>query len=457
MSNSQVSPTAEHKLQRSLTLGDATAIVVGSMIGSGVFLKASAIAEILPNPWLILFVWLLSGLLTLGGALVMAELGAMMPEAGGIYLYLTRAYGPFIGFIFGWSLLAVLQTGSIAGMAAGSIQSLLVLNPGIEPYQTQLAGLLIAGLTIVNVISLKSSARLQNVLTIAKVIGIGLLAFGSLLLGGVSTSNFTATEPKQALGLLGILSAIGLCMSKSLWAYDGWANLGFVTGELKEPQKNLPRAIGVGVTLVIVVYMVINATYHLVLPMVEVQVSKSVAVDVVKKLLGDKGTLIMSILTFVSMAGALNSSVLSAPRVYYAMAIEGKFPKALGAVHKSFKTPHIALIVQGIWSIVLLSHWGTFEALTDNVIFVFWIFYGMGAGAVILLRNKEPQAERPYKSLGYPWVPIVFIIAAVLLTINTLTSSWRESSEALLLVFSGAIIYPFFMRSKKKAELTSNP
>lgn len=439
---------SDQRLQRSLTLNDAIAIVVGSMIGSGVFLKASAIAEILPSPWLILLVWLLSGLLTLGGALVMAELGAMMPEAGGLYLYLHRAYGPFLGFLFGWSLLAVLQTGSIAGMAAGSIQCLIVLKPGIEPYQTPLAALLIAGLTLLNLVSVKSGAKVQNILTVAKVLGIGLLVVGAFLLGGTSTTNFTSahTQPLQTLGLL---SAIGLCMTKALWAYDGWANVGFVTGELQEPQRNLPKAIALGVALVLIVYILINAVYHLVLPMSEVQSSKSVAVDVAKHLLGPKGTLAMTILTFISMAGALNSSVLSAPRVYYAMAIEGRFPKPLGWVHATFKTPYIALIVQGLWSIALLSHWGTFERLTDNVIFVFWIFYGLGAGAVLWLRKKEPLAERPYRSVGYPWVPIIFILAAILLTINTLLSSWTESREALLLVISGAIIYPFF-RGKAK-------
>jgi APA family basic amino acid/polyamine antiporter len=432
------------RLQRQLTLTDATAIVVGSMIGSGIFLKAAGIAELVPHPPLILAIWLASGLLTLGGALVIAELGAMMPEAGGLYVYLRRAYGPFVGFLFGWSLLAVLQTGSIAGLAAGSVQGLEVLEPRIGEFRFALAAALIVLMTGLNVVSVKSGARVQNILTLAKVLGIGFLVSGAFLLAGASTSNFTPAAP-LAMNV-GLLGAIGLCMTKALWAYDGWVNLGFMAGELKEPQRNLPRAIGIGIGLVIVVYTLTNAAYHFVLPLDVVQGSKSVAVDVAKKLLEQKGTLAMSVLTFVSMAGALNSSILSAPRAYYAMAQDGKFPQVIGAVHPTFKTPYVALIVQGLWAIVLLSFWGTFETLTDNVVFVFWIFYGLGAGAVLRLRAREPYTHRPYKVIGFPWVPGVFIAAAVLLTANTLVQAPKQSAQALVLVLSGAVLYAIFDR-----------
>lgn len=435
---------SQERLERRLTLTDAIAIVVGSMIGSGIFLKASEIANIIPHPSLILLVWLASGLLTLGGALVVAELGAMMPEAGGLYVYLKRAYGPFVGFLFGWSLLAVLQTGSIAGLAAGAVQSLSALEPGIDAYRFPLAATLIVMLTGLNVLSVKSGARVQNILTLAKVLGIGILVAGAFLLGGGSTENFTPTST-QTLNL-GLLGAIGLCMTKALWAYDGWVNLGFMAGELKSPQENLPKAIGMGIAFVISVYVVTNAAYHFVLPLDVVQNSKSVAVDVAKKLLGMKGTLVMAILTFVSMAGALNSSILSAPRAYYAMAQDGKFPEVIGTVHSTFKTPYVALILQGIWSIGLLSWWGTFERLTDNVVFVFWIFYALGAGAVLRMRAKEPHTHRPYRVIGYPWVPVVFLVAATLLTFNNISQAPKESAQALLLVLSGAIFYAIWSK-----------
>lgn len=430
------------RLQRQLSLTDAVAIVAGSMIGSGIFLKASGIATLVPHPPLVILIWLFSGLLTLGGALVIAELGAMMPEAGGMYVYLRRAYGPFVGFLFGWSLLAVLQTGSIAGLAAGAVQGLEKLLPEIEPYRFPLAVALIVLLTGLNVLSVKSGARMQNVLTVAKVVGIGFLVLGAFFLGGASIGNFT---PQAPLALnIGLLGAIGLCVTKALWAYDGWVNLGFMAGEMTKAQKNLPRAIGIGVGMVIVIYTLTNAAYHFVLPLAEVQGASSVAVNVAERLLGNKGILAMSVLTFVSMAGALNSSILSAPRAYYAMAQDGRFPEKIGAIHPTFKTPYIALIVQAVWSVVLLTKWGTFEKLTDNVVFVYWIFYAMGAAAVLRLRAKEPHTHRPYKALGYPWVPIVFIIAAGLLTVNNVYQAPRESAEALFLVLSGGVMYGLF-------------
>ena len=431
---------SQERLERRLSLGDATAIVVGSMIGSGIFLKASEIARILPHPPLILVVWVVAGLLTLGGALVIAELGAMMPEAGGLYVYLRRAYGPFVGFLFGWSLLAVLQTGSIAGLAAGAMQSLGVLAPDIKPYEFWLATALILTLTGLNVLSVKSGARVQNVLTIAKVLGIVILVGGAVLMGGASVDNI---QP-QPIPTAGLLGALGLCISKALWAYDGWVNLGFVAGELRDPQKNLPKAIAIGIGLVVLVYALTNATYHLVLPMEVVQQSESVAVEVARKLIGNGGLLAMSVLTFVSMAGALNSSIMSAPRVYYAMAQDGRFPPIMGSVHPSFRTPHIALIIQGFWSIGLLALWGSFSTITDNVVFIFWIFYALGAGAVLRMRKLEPHTHRPYRAVGYPWVPLVFILAAVCLTSNTLYQSFKESSQALVLVVTGAILYPLF-------------
>ncbi len=443
---------SQERLERRLNLGDATAIVVGSMIGSGIFLKASEIARILPHPPLILAVWVVAGLLTLGGALVVAELGAMMPEAGGLYVYLRRAYGPFVGFLFGWSLLAVLQTGSIAGLAAGAMQSLGVLAPGIEPFEFWLATALIATLTALNILSVKSGARVQNILTIAKVLGIAILVGGAVLMGGASVENM---QP-QPIPTAGLLGALGLCVSKALWAYDGWVNLGFVAGELRDPQKNLPKAIAIGIGLVITVYALTNAAYHFVLPMDVIQKSDSVAVEVARKLIGNGGLVAMSVLTFVSMAGALNSSIMSAPRVYYAMAQDGKFPPIMGSVHPSFRTPHVALFVQGLWSVGLLALWGKFSTITDNVVFIFWIFYALGAGAVLRMRALEPHTHRPYRAVGYPWIPYVFIFAAVCLTANTLHQAFAASAQALVLVITGAILYPLFksppMESNNEAE-----
>lgn len=439
-----------NKLQRSLTFVDAMGIVVGSMIGSGIFLKASGIAQILASPMLILLVWLISGLLTLAGALVIAELGAMIPEPGGLYVYLNRAYGPFVGFVFGWSLLAVLQTGSIAGLAAGSVQTLQSLFPGLEPYAFLFAATLIALLTTVNIVSTVGGARVQNILTLAKVLGIGFLVAGAAILDGGSAANLSPPEP--VLLNVGLLGVIGLCITKALWAYDGWVNLSFVAGEVQQPQRNIPRAVGIGIAIVVSIYLVTNAAYHFVLPLEAVAKSDSVAVEVARKLLGAPGTLAILTLTFVSMVGALNSSILSAPRVYYAMAIEKRFPSPFAKVHPKFHTPHYALAIQGLWATGLLMLWGTFETLTDNVVFVFWVFYALGAGAVIVMRRKAPDLPRPYKVIGYPVIPIIFIIAAVCLTANTLYLAPKQSAQALVLVFSGAILYPFLDKSRNEKK-----
>lgn len=438
----QMSETdSPEKLQRSLGLVDATSIVVGSMIGSGIFLKASGIAQLIASPALILVVWLVAGLLTLSGALVIAELGAMIPEAGGLYVYLHRAYGPFVGFVFGWSLLAVLQTGSIAGLAAGSVQSLLGFLPGLEAYAFPLSASLILLLTGINIVSAVGGAKVQNVLTLAKVLGIAFLVLGAAALPGGSVENLSAPAP-LALNI-GLIGALGLCITKALWAYDGWVNLSFVAGEVQNPQRNIPRAVGVGIAIVISVYLATNAAYHYVLPLEAVKESSSVAVSVATRLLGSPGTLAITVLTFVSMVGALNSSILSAPRVYYAMAVEKKFPSPFARVHPQFHTPYVALAIQGLWSIGLLVLWGTFEALTDNVVFIFWVFYGLGAGAVIIMRRKAPELPRPYRVVGYPFVPVIFILAASLLTANTLYQAPAQSAQALGLVLSGALLYPF--------------
>ncbi|MBI3925916.1 MAG: amino acid permease [Armatimonadetes bacterium] len=432
------------QLPRRLNLVDAIAIVVGSMIGSGIFLKASEIAHLLPDPAIVVAVWVAAGALTLCGGLVMAELGAMYPHSGGLYVYLREAYGSFFAFVFGWSLLAILQTGSIAGMAAGAAQSLTVLWPEIEPVRTLLAAGLIVLLTLVNIASLKAGARVQNLLTSAKVLGILLLVGGAVAMGHTDTANF-APEGVQPAGAA-LIGAFGLCMIKALWAYDGWVNLSFVGGELREPQRNLPRAVGLGVVVVIMVYLATNVVYHLALPVSAVQASSSVAVEVAREMMGATGALALTILTFVSMAGALNSSILSAPRVYYAMALDRLFFPIVAAVHPRFATPYVALALQGAWSLALLVWWQNFSRITDNVIFIFWIFYALGALAVIILRHKRPDRERPYRAVGYPWLPVAFVAAALWLTLNNIWLDPANSAQALVLVASGALLYPLFRK-----------
>lgn len=432
------------ELPRRLRWPDAAAIVVGSMIGSGIFLKASAIAKLLPDPRWVLAVWVISGLLTFFGALAFAELGAARPRAGGLYVYLHDAYGPLMGYLFGWSLLAVLQTGSIAGLAAGVAQTLSGLYDWSDATEIGVAGLLIVAVSLVHLVSTRAGANLQNLLTVTKCAGILVLMGGGFFLARGTLANLLPEAP-QALPV-GLAGAFGLAMVKALWAYDGWVNATFMAGEVKDPQRSLPRALLLGTGAVTVIYVLTNAAYHYALPVADVQAAKSVAVTVAERMAGLKAALAMAALTAISMAGTLNSSAMSGPRVYYAMARDGLFLPALGALHPRFRTPYVAVIVQCFWALALLAWWGTFERLTDNVVFVYFLFYALGAGAVLIERRRRPDRELPYRTPGYPVVPLIFVATAAWLTVNTLVQAPRDALQALGLLGLGLLLYPLMRR-----------
>jgi len=441
-------------LPRTLGAFDATTIVVGSIIGSGIFLKASKIATLVPDPWIVLAVWIVSGILTLFGALTLAELGARNPRAGGLYVYLGDAFGPFVSFLFGWCMLLVLQTGSMASLAAGVAQA-FGAQVGLSPTQAlTLAGALIVLFSGINLVSVRAVANIQNVFTVAKSLGVLLLIFGAFVLGRGSLANF-AHHPPPPVGMA-LVSAFGLAMVKSLWAYDGWANVSFMAGEVRDPARNLPRALAAGTLFVIFVYVTVNAAYHWVLPVEAIQASKSVARDVAIAFLGASGGVALTVIPIVSMLGTLNSSVLSGPRVYFAMARDRLFFSQVSAIHPRLRTPHVSILVQCAWALVLLARWQTFETLTDNVVFIFWIFYGLGAAAVIRMRTREPHADLPYRTPAYPWLPAAFIVGAAFLTVNTivqsLTGGDSSAMEALLLLLTGVIAYPFFRSAQRRSE-----
>ncbi len=436
------------ELPRKLGAFDAATIVVGSMIGSGIFLKASTIAAHVPDPRLVIGVWLVSGALTFFGALAMAEHGAMRPRSGGLYAALHEAYGPFVAFLFGWSLLAILQTGSIAGLAAGVVERALTAEIGLSPRAATLtAGALVVAFSALNLVSVRATAGVQNAFTVTKSLGILLLVFGGFALAQGSAANLAPVGRPQGSWA----SAFGLAMIGSLWAYDGWINLSFVAGEVREPQRNIPRALLAGTIFVAVVYALTNLAYHWVLAVPEVQAAKNPARALALRFLGPSGALLMTAVVAVSSLGTLNSSVLAGPRVYFAMARDKLFFPAVAAVHPRFRTPHVSIVLQCVWSLALLARWKTFDALTDNVVFIFWIFYGLGAGAVMLLRRRAPDAARPFRTPGYPLVPLAFIAGALFLTGNTVYDSIAHDNpaalEALGLLGLGALAYPLFKRA----------
>jgi APA family basic amino acid/polyamine antiporter len=442
-------PSSE--LPRRLGAFDATTIVVGSMIGSGVFLKASAIAARLPDPRLIVLVWAVSGMLTFFGALSIAELGAMRPRSGGLYALLEEAFGKFVAFTFGWSLLAILQTGSIAGLAAGIVERALGAEFALgERESTLAAGALVVAFSAINVVSVRVVAGVQNVLTVAKSLGLLALLLGGFVLAQGSAANLVPTGAGP--GAESWTSAFGLAMVSSLWAYDGWINVSFVAGEVKAPQRNLPRALFVGTAVVTALYVLVNAAYHWALPLDVVRAAKNPSRELAMRFLGTGGAVAMTTLVTVSSLGTLNSSVLAGPRVFYAMAKDGLFFEPVGRVHPRFKTPHVAILLQCAWALVLLSRWKTFDALTDNVVFVFWVYYGLGVLAVLVLRRRLPDEPRAFRVPGYPFVPLVFVAGALFLTTNTLVDSLRHGHgaalEALGLFALGALLYPVVGRRR---------
>jgi APA family basic amino acid/polyamine antiporter len=438
-------------LPRRLGAFDATMVVVGSMVGSGVFLKATKIAQRLPDPRLVLVVWAVSGVLTFFGALAIAELGALRPKSGGLYGIVHDAYGPFAAFLFGWSLLAILQTGSIAGLAAGIVERALAAQLALSDAQASLvAGALVVAFSAINIVSVRAAAGVQNVFTVAKSLGILGLIFGGFVVAEGSASHLAPGGVPPEGGSW--LAAFGLAMVSCLWAYDGWINVSFVAGEVREPQKNLPRALLTGTLAVTALYVLVNLAYHWVLPVAAVQAAKNPSRELAVRILGGAGAWAMTVLVTVSSLGTLNSSVLSGPRVFFAMAKDGLFFERAARVHPRFQTPHIAILLQCAWALVLLTRWKTFDQLTDNVVFIYWIFYGLGAGALLLSRRRAPNAARPFRTPGYPAVPLVFLLGAAFLTVNTLVDSVVHKNTAALEAFGllgvGALLYPVVQRRR---------
>lgn len=460
--------TEETEFRKGLGLFDSTMLVAGSMIGSGIFFTPGIIAKYLPYPSLIIVVWLICGVLTILGALSYAELAASMPRAGGQYVYLREAYGPFPAFLFGWTLFLVIQTGTIAAVAAAfglcldrmfGIGSFHLVETApftihLFLYSHTFGSFVIDGvklaavacivfLTATNYTGIRSGAIVQNIFTTLKIGALAALIILGFTLGKGSSANFAPGFP--ASFDTGILSAFGLAMISSLWAYDAWFNVTFTSEEVKDPKKTLPLSLILGTALVMAVYCLANVVYHYVLPLSSVQASKLVGADAAIAILGPIGGQLINIAILISTFGCVNGILLAGPRAYYAMAKDGVFFKKLSYVHPSFKTPSFALIVQCVWTCILALS-GTFENLFTYVIFAAWIFYAMTVLSVFILRKKYPNLERPYKVWGYPVVPVIYLIVALWFVINTLYTKRLESGIGLMIVLLGIPAYFYWMK-----------
>lgn len=504
---------APAKLIRGLSLLDATMIVVGSMIGSGIFITSAESSRLVGSPGWLLAAWALAGVLTITGALCCAELAAMWPRAGGQYVFLREAYGPSIGFLFGWGLFLIIQTGTIAAVAVAFanftgvltdlisadrylISPLVLIRPftinqlSFNGYalslssQQLLAVVMILFLTFINTRGLQTGKIIQNTFTFTKTAALlGLILIGLFLGWNHGSAAFTSSwwapwengwkptssqvwfEPtSQGLVILALVMLLGRAMVGPLFAQSAWNNVTFTAGEVRDPGKNLPRALLLGCGLVVTLYLLANLAYVVTLPLSGIQNAPQnrVATAVMQAVLGPKGTIIMALAIMISTFGCNNGLILAGARVYYAMARDGLFFKRVDSVN-SRHVPAVALVAQGLWASFLVlprtvttnpqtgaySFGNVYTQLLEYIVSADLIFYVLMVGAVIVMRRKAPEIERPYRTFGYPVVPLIYIVLAMLFIIDLAILAPSTSGIGYLLVFTGLPIYAAWRRREK--------
>lgn len=460
-------------LVRGLTSTHTTLLVIGTVIGSGVFLKSAVMAQEVGSPALVLTAWIAAGFLSLAGALTYAELGALLPQAGGEYVYLRRAYGEAPAFLFGWMRFSVASAGAIAVLGIAFATFLSALWPltsvwaehtytllGQEIHWQLGTKQLVAVLAIlffsaVNCVGVVFGGRVQSLLTLLKVLGIATVVLGVFLLS--ETANWENLKVSSGSARTIGVSAFGAAMLAALWAYDGWNAMPMVAGEVRHPERNVPRALIGGMLAVMTIYCLTNLAYFYALPFAEVATANStshrdalpVATKAAQTFLGSFGGRLISIAFVLSVLGALNGLILSSARVPFAMARDGLFFSRFSAVSSGSRVPVWSIVIQAMWSSVLALS-GSYDQLTDYVIFASWIFYGMTTSAVFVLRRKLPDIPRPYKTLGYPVIPLIFVLVALWLVINTLLARPVESVTGLALMSVGLPIFIYFRHRRRR-------
>ena len=478
---------AQPGLLPSLGVFTTMMVVIGGVIGSGVFRKSGVMAAEVGSPTVLLGVWLLAGIITMFGTLATAEISSMIPETGGQYVYFERMYGPFVAYLYGWGVFAVIQTGSIAALAyvfaefsthfihlpelsgtAATWSFHLPFIGDVVPLREfgvkSFAVVVIGVLTAVNYLGVRFGGIVQDVFSVAKIAGM-LLLLGAVLLptSGGSWSNLTTPSAFIRKDGFAMVMAVAAALQGAFWAYDGWIKASYIAGEIRNAQHVLPRATVYGMLIVTALYLLMNLGYCWVLPIDEMAKSKLVAADAAEKVFAGGGKWI-ALVVMISTFGANNAVVLSSARVYFAMAQRNVFPSFFGRAHPRFHTPGASLIAQAVWSSALVFS-GTFDMLTDTLIFVAWISYAAGAYGVFVLRRREPNTPRPYKVPGYPWVPGIFVLFAAAflgLTVYNDVMNYRAALAAgrpglincafgMGLVLIGAPIY-FFYRAKRKVS-----
>jgi basic amino acid/polyamine antiporter, APA family len=428
------------KLPRTLGLGSATALVIGITIGSGIFRSPAGIAQKVGDPMLFMGLWVVGGLLALAGALSLAELAAALPESGGYYAYLRESWGRPVAFVFGWTQLVVLRASAIGGIALACGQytlRILAVDPAVHATVAQfVAAFAILIAASANIAGARIGAAIVNASSSAKFVALVGLAGVALLMGGShggAIAHFATQAPVTASGF-------GLALVSVLWAYDGFGDVSFAGGEVKDPQRTLPRAIIGGTLAVVVAYVLVNLGYVYVLSMPSVANSPLVAADTMTAIVGPAGAALVSALVAVSTFGALNADFLGSPRVFFAMADDGLFFRAIARVHPRFHTPHVAIVLTAALSILLVFS-RSFEALTETFVIAIWPFYGLCVAGVFRLRRLRPDMPRPYRVAGYPVVPAVFLVAVVGFLLNALISEPVATGITFAIILAGLPVY----------------
>jgi APA family basic amino acid/polyamine antiporter len=440
------------ELVRGLDLAATTALVAGTIIGTGVFLKTARMAQAVGAPWLVLLAWAAAGLLSLAGALSYAELGAMLPDAGGEYVYLRAAYGDLPAFLFGWMRLTIGSTGSIASFGAAFATFISALIPMTSAWMKGVGVGVILFFSAINCLRVTIGGRVQFILTLAKVLAIAAIAGGVFFFAPSATWEHLRAPP-GAPAWCGF-PAFGAAMLAALWAFDGWNNMPMAAGEVRNPGRNIPRALIVGMALVLLVYGALNLAYCYALPIGEIASSSStlhgtalpVASKAAQTFMPRFGAQWVAVAALLSTIGVLNGSILTGARIPYAMARDGLFFACFARLGERSAVPVAAILLQGFWASLLVVS-ATFDQLTDCVIFASMIFYAVTTAAVFVLRKKLPDAPRPYKTLGYPFVPLLFVAVAVWLLINTLRTNPLESAAGLGLISLGLPVYVWQRRT----------
>jgi APA family basic amino acid/polyamine antiporter len=449
------------ELKRDLGVWSAAAIVVGTVIGSAIFIVPRDMINNVGSPLMVFAVWIFGGMLSLFGALSYAELAAALPEAGGEYVYLREAYGPIWGFIYGWTQMWVAKSGSIATLATGFFIYLANFHPELERiwvvvplplgqsgqpleirYGQLLAMAVIAVLAVINYFGVKVGGNVQVAVTLVKV---GLIA--AIIVIGLGTGHGNAANYSTSVPAAGGITGFFAALVAALWAYDGWNNVSMVASEVQKPQRNLPLALIVGTLAVIALYLLTNLAYFYILPASAVASTGRVAGEAMRSILGAPGANAVSIAAMISIFAALNGSILSGSRVPFAMARDRLFFSRVSYVHPRHRTPSVSILALSAWAALLVLS-GKYDQLYTYVIFASVILYGMATAAVVDLRFKQPDLERPYRTLGYPVVPVVFVLGITCLVISTLWKSPRESLMGLGLVALGL---PFYFYWKRRA------